>query len=62
MLVLTRHQGERIRIGNDITITVIEADSNRVRLGFDAPKDVVVDREEVFLLKKKKEESGERQS
>lgn len=58
MLVLTRHQGERIRIGNDITITVIEAGSNRVRLGFDAPKDVVVDREEVFLLKKKEESSG----
>lgn len=35
-------------VGNEITVTVISVDSNQVRIGIAAPKDVAVHREEVF--------------
>ena len=48
MLVLSRKPGERIFVGNDITITVTQIDrSGRVRIGIDAPKSVLVIREEL---------------
>lgn len=37
MLVLTRKYGEKIRIGDDITITVVEIGKSRVKLGIEAP-------------------------
>jgi len=39
MLVLTRKEGEKIHIGADIILTVLEVKGNRVRLGIDAPGD-----------------------
>ena len=48
MLILTRRVGEVIRIGDDISVTVLEVKGSQVRLGFSAPKDVAVHREEVF--------------
>lgn len=48
MLVLTRKSGERLRIGHDITITIIEITSGQVRLGIEAPRDVGVHREEIY--------------
>lgn len=48
MLVLTRRVGERISIGDDIWINVIEIDRGKVRLGIDAPLDVAVMREELL--------------
>lgn len=49
MLVLSRKTDERIRIGDDISIVVVEIrDNYRVRLGIEAPKDVPVHREEVY--------------
>jgi len=47
MLVLSRTRGERVYIGSDITITVLQIRGNRVRLGIDAPPDVVIAREEL---------------
>ena len=47
MLVLTRKYNEKIMIGQDITIVVVEICGDKVRLGIDAPKDVQVDRLEV---------------
>lgn len=47
MLVLTRKPQEKIRIGNDITITVIKTKGKTVRLGIDAPNDVTVLRGEL---------------
>jgi carbon storage regulator len=47
MLVLTRHPGESITIGGDITITVTAIQGNRVRIGVIAPRDVPVHREEI---------------
>ena len=47
MLVLTRRPGERIQLGQAITVTVVAIREDRVRLGIEAPADVRVDREEV---------------
>ncbi len=38
MLVLSRKPGESIQIGNEITVTVLKVQGNRVRLGFEAPQ------------------------
>jgi len=48
MLVLTRKSGESIRIGDDITVTVMEIRGKQVRLGIEAPPEVTVHREEVY--------------
>jgi carbon storage regulator len=48
MLILTRRVGETLMIGDDIAITVLGVKGNQVRLGIDAPKSVIVHREEVF--------------
>jgi carbon storage regulator len=47
MLVLARRTGERVFMGPDIVITVLEAHPGMVRLGFDAPSQVRVLREEL---------------
>ncbi len=47
MLVLTRRLEEKIVIGNDICITILSIEGDRVRLGIEAPKSVRVDRQEV---------------
>ena len=48
MLVLSRKKNESIKIGDHITITVVEVRGDRVRLGIEAPKEVTVHRNEVF--------------
>lgn len=49
MLVLSRKTGERILIGKDITLTVIRVGPNAVRLGFEAPQDLNIVREELCI-------------
>lgn len=49
MLVLTRRIGERLRIGSDIEVVVLEVRGREVRLGITAPASVPVHREEVYL-------------
>ena len=48
MLVLTRKHGESIVVGNAIRITVVELSSGTVRLGFEAPSEVSIYREELY--------------
>ena len=48
MLVLSRNPGERIVIGDDIVITVVQVQGDRVRLGFRCPANISVHREEVY--------------
>ena len=48
MLVLTRKAGESIVVGNNIRITVTELSSGMVRLGFEAPPEVSIYREEIY--------------
>ena len=48
MLILTRRIGERLKIGDDVTLTVLNLNGRQVRLGIAAPKSVAVHRKEVF--------------
>lgn len=48
MLVLTRKESQRIRIGDDIVITIAKIDGNKVRVGIDAPAEVSIVREEII--------------
>ena len=44
MLVLERKEGETIKIGDDIEITVIKIDGKRVKVGIKAPNDLQIER------------------
>ena len=48
MLVLSRKINEVIRIGDDITITVLKVGGENVRLGIEAPRDVPIHRAEIW--------------
>lgn len=52
MLVLTRKSKEQIRIGDDITITVVRLQGNSVRIGIDAPREMRVVRGELAPLER----------
>ena len=61
MLVLTRKKNESIVIRDDIVIMVVEIRGDKVRLGFDAPKDVPIHRQEVYEAIKRENEQVEKQ-
>lgn len=48
MLVITRKAGDRVRIGDDITVTVLEVTGSSVRIGIDAPVEIPVYRHEII--------------
>jgi carbon storage regulator len=48
MLILTRRSGESIKIGNEVTVTVLGIKGNQVRVGIAAPKTVPVHRDEIY--------------
>ena len=48
MLILTRRVGESLRIGDDVSVTVLGIKGSQVRIGVNAPKSVSVHREEVY--------------
>jgi len=48
MLILTRKEGESLRLGDDIVVTVVSVKGGSVRLGVKAPRDVSVHREEIY--------------
>ena len=50
MLVLTRKPGEKLVIGNNITVTVLAVQGNHIRLGFEAPKHVNIKRGELIRV------------
>ncbi len=49
MLVLSRKLGERILIGDNITVTIVRVGPNNVRLGIDAPRHLNIVREELCI-------------
>ncbi|OGV50743.1 MAG: carbon storage regulator [Legionellales bacterium RIFCSPHIGHO2_12_FULL_42_9] len=61
MLILTRRIGETLIIGDDVNITVLGVKGNQVRLGINAPKDVSVHREEIYLRIQQEKEGVESQ-
>jgi carbon storage regulator len=50
MLVLSRKLGEKIYIGDNICITVVDIDRGKIRLGIEAPRDVPIYRQELLPL------------
>ena len=58
MLVLTRRLGEVIRVGDTVTVRVLEVKGNQVRLGIEAPPDVRIYREEVYRAIRKENEDA----
>ena len=46
MLLLTRSIGEKLKIGDNVTVTVLGFKGKQIRIGIDAPRDIQVDREE----------------
>ncbi|MEZ4813862.1 MAG: carbon storage regulator CsrA [Bdellovibrionota bacterium] len=56
MLVLTRKIGELIVIGDDIKIKIVEIKGKQVRIGIEAPRDVAVNREEIYKQKHSEKE------
>ena len=48
MLILTRKLGERINIGGDITITLVDIKGTQVKLGIEAPRNIDIHRQEIY--------------
>lgn len=61
MLVLSRKVGERIQLGDNITVTLVKISGNMVRLGIDAPRDMSVVRQELAEKLAEKLDSAARQ-
>ncbi len=53
MLVISQKKGEKLRIGRDITITILESKAGKVRLGIEAPQDLEVMRESLYRERQK---------
>ena len=49
MLILTRRVGEALMVGDDTKIVVLGVKGSQIRLGINAPKDIMVHREEIFI-------------
>ena len=48
MLIITRRPGEKIMLGDDVVVEVIEVSGSSVRIGIDAPRSLRVFREEIW--------------
>ncbi|MGH9067809.1 MAG: carbon storage regulator CsrA [Acidimicrobiales bacterium] len=49
MLVLTRRAGQRIRLGDDVVVTVVSVEGHQVRIGIEAPRSLPIRREEIYV-------------
>jgi carbon storage regulator len=58
MLVITRKSGERVCLGDDVTVTVLEISGSTVRLGIEAPAEVPIYRHEIWLAVKQENQAA----
>ena len=58
MLIITRRAGQKVMLGDDVAVHVMEIAGNNVRLGIDAPKEMPVYREEIWVAVKEENESA----
>lgn len=58
MLILTRKRQQSVRIGEDIVVTVLDVKGDQIRLGFEAPREVTVLRQEVYEAVKESNEKA----
>jgi carbon storage regulator len=57
MLILTRRVGETLVVGDDVKITVLGINGSQVRIGVEAPKEIPIHREEIYMkIQKEKNE------
>ncbi len=62
MLILTRRLGETIMIGDEIKVTVLGVEDNKLRLGIEAPKEIPVYRQEIYhRIQREKNQEKEQQ-
>lgn len=52
MLILTRRVGETLKVGDDVSVTVLGVRGSQIRIGITAPKGIGVYREEIYDKKK----------
>ncbi|WHI44672.1 carbon storage regulator CsrA [Microbulbifer sp. VAAF005] len=58
MLILKRRTGENLRIGANVSVTVLEVKGNQVKIGIRAPKSLPVHREEIYIRVRKERTLG----
>jgi carbon storage regulator len=60
MLVISRRSGERVCLGDDVTITVLEISGSTVRLGIEAPSEVPIYRHEIWVAVQEENQAAAR--
>jgi carbon storage regulator len=58
MLIITRRAGQKIMLGDDVTVHVMEVVGNSVRIGVEAPKSLPVYREEIWAAVKEENQAS----
>lgn len=60
MLCLSRRTDQKIMIGDDIVVMILDIKGDRVRIGIDAPDDVIILRDEIYNLIKPSDDNDSR--